>query len=137
MFHYRGCWGSEGDFGFATAPDDACAVMDELCSGRYHQVDASGFVLVGHSFGGWVAVLAAARDERVKACAVYGAAVEFHAREYSPDVIEQWFSPWLRGMTAEKFNRERLALPGSHQPLQQVARIAPRPLLVIHGGQDA
>src|SRR3990172_9945581 len=41
IFHYRGCWGSEGRYTFKTIPDDVIAALDFLCTGSYPQIDTS------------------------------------------------------------------------------------------------
>lgn len=62
-FNYRGSWGSPGAFRFAHNPEDAAAVVAYL---RGHAaelgVDPRRIVLAGHSMGGWVTALTAARD---------------------------------------------------------------------------
>ncbi|MEZ4713340.1 MAG: prolyl oligopeptidase family serine peptidase [Caldilineaceae bacterium] len=137
VFHYRGCWGSAGDYLFQTIPDDVQAAMDHLQSGCFPQVDGQRLMLVGSSLGGWAAIITAARDPRPQAVAVYGTAVSLGQAEMSDEVIEQEFAPWLTGMTPAAFNTQRLALTDEFQPLRQVSKIAPRPLLIINGDADA
>jgi pimeloyl-ACP methyl ester carboxylesterase len=47
VFHYRGCWGSEGDYTLAGIPDDVRAAVDTLLSGEFG-VDAARIALIGH-----------------------------------------------------------------------------------------
>ncbi len=66
VFHYRGAWGSGGNFAFAHVLDDVVAARDWLRSDaaqRDYRCDGDRIVLVGHSMGGWAALLTAARDE--------------------------------------------------------------------------
>lgn len=135
IFHYRGCWGSEGTYSFRTITDDVRAAFDELCSGFHPQVDADRLVLVGHSLGGWAAILAGAADQRAKAVAVYGAAADLGAIEITEDVAAREFTPWLR-MTPHEFLEQRAEAARALRPLAVVDRIAPRPLLILHGGRD-
>lgn len=67
-FNYRGSWGSGGTFSWANAVEDASAVVRFLRSAeakkRYY-VDPDQVILVGHSVGGWVALMSAASDSKI------------------------------------------------------------------------
>ena len=136
IFHYRGCWGSEGRYGLETIPDDVRAALDDLSSGSHPQVDAARLVLVGHSLGGWAAVLAAAGDPRVRAVAVHGAVSDPRTLPFTAADAAEEFTPWLRGLTPEGFRAQWEALDAAHTPIEQVARLAPRPLLILHSRAD-
>lgn len=135
LFHYRGSWGSEGDFAFETIPDDVRAALDEVSSGKYPEVRSKQIVLIGHSLGGWASVLAGT-DPRVSGVAVYGTVASPTIFTFSVEEAEQEFAPWLHGVTAEQLVEEWNALGASHDPFERVASIAPRPLLILHGGED-
>jgi dipeptidyl aminopeptidase/acylaminoacyl peptidase len=137
IFHYRGCWGSEGVYTLKTIPDDVRAALDHLSSGQHPHVDPEQLVLIGHSLGGWAAVLAAVADPRPRAVAVYGAFADPRCFEFSMDDIATEFTPWLKGITPEEFVTQVKALDEDYCPVEQVARIAPRPLLILHGGLDS
>ena len=136
IFHYRGCWGSEGCYVLRTIPDDVRAALDDLSSDRYPQVDPARLVLVGHSLGGWAAVLAAATDPRVRAVAVCGAVTDPHRLPFTEADAAAEFTPWLHGLTPGGFLAQWDALDGAFTPVEQVARLAPRPLLILHGRAD-
>ena len=64
-FNYRGAWGSPGVFRFAQNPDDAAAVLAYLrdpANAASLGVDPKRLAIAGHSMGGWVTALTAARD---------------------------------------------------------------------------
>ena len=67
-FHYRGSWGSSGDFSFLNAADDTHAALafleDPAEDARYH-IHAAHIAVAGHSMGGYMAADAAADDPRV------------------------------------------------------------------------
>src|SRR5215469_13171891 len=65
VFHYRGCWGSAGRYDLRTVPEDVRPAADHLQQAGYPGVDPDRLAVVGHSLGGWAAVLAAAADERL------------------------------------------------------------------------
>jgi pimeloyl-ACP methyl ester carboxylesterase len=64
-FYYRGAWGSSGDFSHANAVADVHAAIAFLRSDKSrtsYRIDPRRLILVGHSFGGWAAFMAAATD---------------------------------------------------------------------------
>ncbi len=137
IFHYRGCWGSDGVYDFEHIPLDVKAAIDHLSSGAYPMVDVSrGFTLIGHSMGGWAAVLTAADDQRVKEVVVYGAVCDPRDFTWTTTIVAAEYTPWLPGYSAEAFISDWQALDETFTPTEQVHRISPRPLLIIHGNND-
>jgi len=66
VFHYRGCWGSQGTYAFAHVLEDVHAALARLRAlDASYRIDAGKIALVGHSLGGWAALMAAARDNEV------------------------------------------------------------------------
>ena len=125
----------------------------ELCSIGHHEIgDLLGAVdylserpemsalplgVFGLSMGGAVALMAAAQDERIAAVATHGAyasldrAIAQHCRLY--------FGPFAPAMhpPATWWGRRWLPLdPREVSPLDAVPQIAPRPILLYHGGRD-
>jgi pimeloyl-ACP methyl ester carboxylesterase len=68
VFHYRGAWGSPGDFSFANAMQDTEAAIEYARSPevtkKFH-IDPKRIVLIGHSMGGFMAAYAGSRDPRI------------------------------------------------------------------------
>jgi uncharacterized protein len=68
FFDYRGNWGSGGTFSRTHALEDVRAALAWVRSGataRQFRIDSSRVALVGHSMGGWLALMTAAADSRV------------------------------------------------------------------------
>jgi len=64
-FDYRGSWGSGGAFSLANSLDDVSAVLAWIrapANVSKYRLDASRIAIVGHSFGGWLALLGARRE---------------------------------------------------------------------------
>ncbi|MEE8371481.1 MAG: alpha/beta fold hydrolase [Sphingomonadales bacterium] len=62
FFHYRGAWGSEGNFSLLGALDDVVAAVGFLKgSGEAFRVDKEHLALVGHSMGGFMALAGGTR----------------------------------------------------------------------------
>lgn len=72
-FSYRGNWGSQGNYTFSGAIDDAVRVAewahDEKNAVRYH-IDRNNIFFVGHSMGGFVSINATRRLPWVRGTAV-------------------------------------------------------------------
>ena len=134
-FHYRGCWGSAGRYDLRTITSDVGAAVDYLHAGEHPSVDAARLAVVGHSLGGWAAVLAAAEDQRLLAVAACGAPASLAAAELSDAEIRSEFTRFLAAEPWE-FASQRDEASTRPQPLDVVDSIAPRPLLVLHGGDD-
>jgi pimeloyl-ACP methyl ester carboxylesterase len=116
IFHYRGSWGSGGRYDLRTVPADVTAAVDHLSGGAYPAVDPRRLVAVGHSLGGWAALLAAARDPRLRAVAVCAAAVDIGALDVSPAEIEREFTRFL-AVTPAEFRRQREEAAARLDPL--------------------
>lgn len=133
-FNFRGTGTSEGEFSLGGWLADVRAAVDHLhASGEVDEV-----WVCGTSTGGALAVCEAGEDERVRGVAVLGARADFddwaahprrflqHAREagairsptFPPDV-----DAWARELREIR-------------PLALAAKLAPRPLLVVHGSED-
>jgi uncharacterized protein len=69
FFDYRGNWGSGGTFSRTHALEDvraALAWVRSPASVKQFRIDSSRVVLVGHSMGGWLALMTAAADPSVR-----------------------------------------------------------------------
>ena len=133
-FTFRGCGTSEGNFSLAGWADDLRAAIDHLIA----EHSPAGVWLVGTATGGSLAACIAADDRRVRGVALLAARSDFddwaehprrfleHAREVgairSPGFPAS-FDRWTRELRA-------------FRPLDAVRRLAPRPLLVMHGDDD-
>ncbi|HJT58844.1 MAG TPA: alpha/beta hydrolase [Ktedonobacteraceae bacterium] len=94
--------------------------------------------VVAYSMGAAVAIMAAARNEDVEAIVADSAfATQWGVVDYNfrravrvPSAPFTWVADYLLGWRA-----------GYHfhqvEPLRDIARIAPRPILIIHGGKDS
>jgi fermentation-respiration switch protein FrsA (DUF1100 family) len=66
---------------------------------------------------------------------VYGAVTDPLALGLSSRAATE-FTPWLQGISPESFARRWAELDAAYIPVEQVDRLAPRPLLVVHGEAD-
>ena len=76
-FNYRGSWGSPGDYRFAQNLEDADAVLAfarDPANAAKLRIDPKRLVIMGHSMGGWVTALTAAKDRELLGAAMISAA---------------------------------------------------------------
>jgi putative redox protein len=133
-FTFRGCGQSSGDFSLAGWVSDLRNAIEHLRS----QVETDGLFLIGTSTGGSLSVCVAAQDARVSGVAMLSARAGFedwaaqprrfldHAREIGAirhPAFPPSFDVWARELR-------------SFKPIEAARRLAPRPLLVLHGEED-
>jgi pimeloyl-ACP methyl ester carboxylesterase/ribosomal protein S18 acetylase RimI-like enzyme len=129
-FHYRGCWGSEGNYTLPGILDDISAALDYLS--QHPAVDPRHLAGVGLSLGGWGVISAAARDERLRAIVSINPLVDGKARPLADKEAAEWAS-MLNGITPAEVQAQWAALT----PLPQVAgKLAGRPTLLLTGDAD-
>lgn len=138
IFHYRGCWGSAGSYDLRTIPVDVVHALNALTSGRYPTVDPRRVALIGHSMGGWAALVVAAQlaaEGRPPQAVVALAAVADPAQmPITEGRAAEQFTPWLTDVTPAQLVAQWQELP---RPVALVSQISPTPLLIIHGTADA
>lgn len=134
VFHYRGCWGSGGDYTLVGIPDDVHQAVSYALSGE-HPVDPQRIVIIGHGLGGWAAMVAASRDHRVHAVITLGGILNTR----TASMIEQEadvFAQFLHGINGRGLQSQWRALAAMYNPVDLVADVEPRPMLIIHGTAD-
>src|SRR5690348_5001701 len=124
VFHYRGCWGSAGRYDLRTIGRDVRAAVDHLEAGGYPSVDPGRLAVVGHSLGGWAAIMAAAADRRLRAVVTCGAPAELGDIEITADALDREITRFLATTPAE-FLSQRDEVASRPGPLDLVGSIAP------------
>jgi len=118
IFDYRGYGASEGEVERAGTVADAVAAID-VALGR----DPDRTVVFGHSLGGAIGMVAAAQRPQVRAVIAESTFASYRDAAWGA-------APWLlRWLTP-------LVISSGHDPIDSLAEISPRPLLVIHGTDD-
>ncbi|MEZ5205290.1 MAG: alpha/beta fold hydrolase [Acidimicrobiales bacterium] len=133
-FAFRGCGASTGDFELAGWRDDVLAAAEHART----LGDTRGVWLAGFGTGGGLCISAAAMRPEILGVATLGTPADFkdwanhprrlvqHARDIGaihrkdfPGSLDQW----ARGLSEIR-------------PIDDVAKVAPRPLLLLHGSDD-
>lgn len=132
IFHYRGCWGSQGDYSIPGILDDIEAATSFLRDQEI--VDTGKLAIAGISLGGWAAIAAGSREPLFK-CIVPIAPASGLEHDTAGLRIEDLreFTRHLTGTTAEKLQQELRALA----PLASYSTwLADRRILLITAGKD-
>jgi pimeloyl-ACP methyl ester carboxylesterase len=133
IFHYRGCWGSEGPYDLATLAADVRSAVDYLSAVPFPGVDPARLAVIGHSMGAVAAIEAAATDVRLKAVVTIGAPAGLTGFGWLDDSdVEREFTRFL-AVTPPVFRRQLADRP---RPADFIGAIAPRPVLIVHGSAD-
>jgi hypothetical protein len=134
IFHYRGSWGSSGKYTLAGIPSDVNAALNTLINGPYH-VDADRIALVGHSLGGWAAIISAARNARVKAVVTIGGISDMRSWSLSPEEAMD-MARFLNHTSGSEILSQIRALGQTRNPVDVVENVGRLPILIVHGDAD-
>ncbi len=147
FFHYRGSWGSPGDYSFSNGVEDtsaAVAYLRDPANAKKLRIDPSRIVLLGHSVGGFNAIEAGSADPGIAAVGIISAAdmggrvpphipkfAEGMARKKVADALaSQGLTP-LRGCTAESLAQDVLDHAAAWRFENHSKGLASRPFLNI------
>jgi uncharacterized protein len=129
-FHYRGSWGSGGEYALANLVPDARVALDWLAA--HPRVDPSRVALVGISLGGWVALTLASQAEGVCAVAALSPLLD-PIRRPLPIEMARDFTSSLTGISPEHLVHDWMVLT----PLSTIApRLAHLPILLVTADGD-
>jgi uncharacterized protein len=148
VFHYRGSWGVGGTWSWGRVLEDAAAVVSALREPGFaaaHRLDPSRLALVGHSLGGFAALMTAAADPSVTAVASvagfdFGAVAALCRADRS--VRAAWVEAFdgelgpLRGTSGEALVAEMEAAGESWRLARLAPQLAGRPVLLVGTGRD-
>lgn len=133
-FNFRGTGASAGDFSLDGWLADLRRAVDVLSE----RADVGGVWLAGSSTGGSLAICLAADDERVRGVATLAAPASFS--EWAADPARLLADARALGIIRRAdFPPDPAAwgrVIAEVSPLTAAAKLAPRPLLLIHGDQD-
>ena len=145
-FQYRGAWGSEGSFSLAHVLEDVAASVAFVRGpeGAAARGSPDHIVLVGHSMGGWAALMAAANDSRIAGVAsIAGWNVGRSGRSLNdPEKFAAEVKAYegdllpLHGTSADALTREEFAHANDWDLVKCVPAHRDRPVLLIAGQRD-
>lgn len=139
LFHYRGTWGVPGSFSQSSAIEDTAEVvrfLREPANAAKYRGDPRLVVLIGHSFGGFIAGYEAAHDADIKAVAMI-AAVNLGKINADPKEREARLKRWetqlhpVRGATAAELFAEAERNAKDWDYVQWAEALRTRPVLLL------
>jgi dipeptidyl aminopeptidase/acylaminoacyl peptidase len=135
-FHYRGCWGSGGDYSFLGAIRDTQKALDLLVDRG--DLNINDLSIIGHSFGGLIAILMTTKNDIVKNVAALCPVANMKAElsSHRAKTILKKGLPFISGFPMSKAVMEWEILSKQYDPIFYVEKISPRPFLLIHGDKD-
>ncbi len=143
-FDFRGFRSSEGLFSLAKEVKDAWNAVSHLL--RFKKVMKGWVGVFGSSYGGAVAVLAAVKDKRISAVGIRAPVYDTLEFARSPiiqseiDCLLAEFQDVIHGLSDTETRRqilnEMIEDAKKLNPISEVQKISPRPLLVIAGDAD-
>ncbi len=145
FFHYRGAWGSEGDFSFSNALADVATVVDLVASPEFERswrADPDRIAVLGHSMGGFLALTAGSEHERVRcigslAGANLGLTAEMRAewRDATAARLDEMTAP-LKGTSGEALVMETVKYAERFDVNRRALALSARPLYLVAGRFD-
>lgn len=134
LFSYRGHALSDGRKGQFTYGDAESRDVDAAVRFLHETRGIERIAVAGHSVGAVSAILSAARNPQIGAVVAVApfACVAEVWQTSRPSIVPSFILDWTlwHAERVRGFDREQIC------PLEVVERIAPRPLLVIHGTHD-
>lgn len=142
FFHYRGAWGSEGEFSFLNAEQDVQAVLHYLSkkdNAVKLRIDSNLISIIGHSMGGHMAI-AGILDNADVSCAIAYDGANMGVSDVGVLADPETTIPWLeysdtlfmlRGWSGEKAKKELQAHSKALNLVSRVKTLNGRPILLI------
>lgn len=137
IFNFRGTGVSGGNFDIVGWAEDLKAVIDHVWG--LPELDRSRLSLFGFSGGAAVSVYVAAQDSRISALVTCACPADFNlaVRNDAQSLIERFRSLGIiRDGSFPSSVEEWLSGFSVISPISYISRVAPRPLLLVHGSED-
>ena len=136
VMHLSGAWGSEGSYFIPDHPRDVRAALDYVLNPESSaRVNPEKIAVMGYSLGSRAALISAVEDSRIGAVVSIAGFCDFSEVILAPDFFEG-MPFFLRDATIDNLQAGLAAIGQGLQPGEALAKIAPRPVLIVHGTAD-
>lgn len=147
VFHYRGAWGSDGDFSFRHVLEDTESAIRYLRNpetAQHYYIDPENIILIGHSMGGWAGLHMASKGLVKRVVSIAGVNIGFwgemvadsdDAKTLSLDFFSASLPP-LRGVTAESLVDEVIQNMDDFDIMRLAKTLSPLDVLLVAGEHD-
>ena len=145
FFHYRGAWGSEGSFSFSHAIEDVGAAVRLASSeafARTHRGDPERIALLGHSLGGFLALVVGSELAEVDCVGSIAGANPGVMTSGDPEAAKvtaarlDAISGPIRGASGPELVAEIAANAERFDTPRRASALAAKPLLLVTGDRD-
>jgi|TARA_B110000902_G_C14284223_1_gene578091 pimeloyl-ACP methyl ester carboxylesterase len=145
FFHYRGAWGSEGEFSFGNAEQDVQVVLNYMrdpVTASALRINPDRISIVGHSMGGHMAIAGILDNENVRCAIAYDGAnmgAKGKGLFNNPEAAAMWsnysdtlfmLEGWSGAKAMQEINQHGRAL----DLVTRANKINNRPVLLIAAG---
>lgn len=143
VFHYRGSWGSEGDFSIANSLEDVYSAIEyinqEDVSSNLN-IDTDKVILIGHSMGGFLAFLTSIKYPKIKNIASLAGFNFGFFSDYllqNPQFVDATMDGLsqgtilLQGTNAEKIYNEMLTNKDDWNLLKLLPKLKEKKILIV------
>ena len=132
LMHYRGSWGSGGNYSLHHILPDIDVMLDFLLNDE--DVDNQKIVVCGHSLGGWAAVMTGARHPEVAGVVSLAGVNDWKKMGLTKEGTDAGMARFLNGVSASQIVSESQELD---RAVDWVHKLNGRPLLIVHGDADS
>lgn len=146
FFHYRGAWGSGGEFSFVNVVEDVASALTYLRNpetAAQYRIDPKRLSLVGHSMGGFAALMGGGNDKAVTCTVGIAAAnIGYPDPRERPEGFWDGFASYTDTLTMLKTESGKAVIDEMLERASEMdtRTLAPqfsgRPVLLIAGEQD-
>ncbi|MEM9955171.1 MAG: alpha/beta fold hydrolase [Chloroflexota bacterium] len=148
VFHYKGAWGSGGDYRFSHILEDVQAVLAHFRQtdiAQALQIDTDNIITIGHSVGGWASLMMASMGEVTQAVSLSHANIGLWGQQLleSPAIVRPMMTNMLngilgplQGVTADDIIAELEAHADAWDLMRHASTLANKNLLIVGAKRD-
>ncbi|VAW01236.1 hypothetical protein MNBD_ALPHA01-700 [hydrothermal vent metagenome] len=146
FFHYRGAWGSDGDYSLVHVLEDAgtaITLVRRLGNEAKHRIDPARISVIGHSLGGFNALVAGIEDDALT-CVVALAPADVYVLANA--LLDNGFDlksdvntrpvPGLKNYSFADLIGEAVTNKARYSLVPRMSAFDGRPLLIVSGTED-
>lgn len=103
--NYSGCWGSKGSYRIENIPDNVNTILKYVFSTSFSEtwgIDTQKVGIIGHSMGGWAALITPMIDKRVKVLVALAPVIDFENIKIDTETLLPEFVIPLNDITVDQ-----------------------------------